>query len=150
MTNQNQGFIDDMQAFIDFVRLHPDMGPMSRFQYFCVHCTDRAELLARTRGVGEVKKEAGEFDGNFNLRKNFGQVVVGWFTDRSQICERVVTGTKILPAEPEKIVPAKPERTIEIVEWICPKSLLAADVSESHTPPTGEPLHLAEIDAATA
>ena len=67
----------------------------------------------------------------FNLRGQVGAVHVEVFAYRSQVCRRVVTGTR----EVTKTVmdPAAPTvevtETVEDVEWVCDEPLLAGGVS---------------------
>lgn len=54
-------------------------------------------------------------------------------TDRSNVCKRIVVGTRTIEAKPERVevIEAEPERTEEIVEWECPESFIALGKNES-------------------
>ena len=58
-----------------------------------------------------------------------GATITVW-GKKEAVCERVVVGSKIIPAEPEQIIPAKPEREEEIVEWKCPESFISLKEDE--------------------
>lgn len=45
--------------------------------------------------------------------------------DREVVCTKIITGIRVLPAEPERIVEALPERTEDIVKWVCPESFVS-------------------------
>lgn len=89
---------------------------------------DTVKRLARRAGSLEKQySENGEF---IWLRHQFGPYVRFTIaTKRSVICERIVTGTKIVPATKEIVLPATPERTEEVVEWRC-GSVLADEPME--------------------
>lgn len=52
-------------------------------------------------------------DYSFNLVKKFGPHKLEIYTSRQAVCKTVVTGTKVIPAQPEQI--------IEETEYICEK-----------------------------
>lgn len=61
----------------------------------------------------------------YQLEKKFtGGVTFKVNYDRENVCERVVTGTREVPAETIHVK----AHTEEIIEWICPDSLLGNDV----------------------
>jgi hypothetical protein len=82
-----------------------------------------------TNAAGNVDKEV---DTNFfRLVKDFGAgVKIEWVAYRNTVCERVVVGTKYVPAEPKQIIEAQPAREEDVIEWKCP-SLLKAGASVS-------------------
>lgn len=58
-------------------------------------------------------------DAWFCLVKEFsGGVTLELNIERGHVCRRVVTGTKVVPAQPEQVV--------EEVEWVCDDALLEA------------------------
>ena len=67
------------------------------------------------RGLGG----RGGLEGFFILRREFGAVALEVNVQRSLICERVKTGTRIVPAEPAKVIPPTEEREEEVFEWKC-------------------------------
>lgn len=89
--------------------------------------------------AGEVDKDV---DPNFfRLTKSFGGgVSVQWVAYRQNVCERVVVGTKVTPAQPARYVEATPEKVEEVVEWKCPSLLKAgASVQMPDTPELESP-----------
>lgn len=94
-----------------------------------------------TLGMALIANAAGDVDKEvspqlFKLTKDFGGgVKVEWVAYRESVCEKVVVGTKIVPAEPERIIAAVPERVEEVVEWRCPSLLKAAASVEMPTSP---------------
>lgn len=101
-------------------------------------------MMDSTIGMALIANAAGDVDKEvnsqlFKLVKDFGGgVKVEWVAYREAVCERVVVGTKIVPAEPERVVAAVPERTEEVVEWKCPSLLKAAASVEMDTTPVLE------------
>lgn len=92
-------------------------------------------------GMALIANMAGSVDKEvdvsfFKLVKDFGGgVKLSWTAYRETVCERVVVGTKVVPAEPERLVAAVPERTEEVIEWKCPSLLKAgASVMMPNTP----------------
>lgn len=45
--------------------------------------------------------------------------------NHAHICERVKTGTLLVPAQPERTLPATPQHEEDVYEWKCPESILA-------------------------
>ena len=94
---------------------------------------DRAQaigdLTRRMIRVGKVEKlYSDEFAW---IRLDFGpHVQLAISTMRKTICERVVVGKKVIPAQPERTIAATPEQTVEEVEWRCHPVLTAGS---SHT-----------------
>jgi hypothetical protein len=87
----------------------------------------KAELSAFARAIGKVAKVYG--DELVTLSKDFGSLLqLRMHANREAVCERVVVGTKVIPARSERILPAEPEREEEIVEWHCTPVLEAANV----------------------
>lgn len=83
-----------------------------------------ADLTRRLTRVGKVEKLFGS-DYAW-IRLMFGpHVQFDISTNRELICERVVVGKKVIPAQPERVIPAEPERTVEEVEWRCQPVLTA-------------------------
>jgi hypothetical protein len=85
---------------------------------------ETAKQIIRVIG-GHWKKDAST--DQFTFERDYRGISLEIMASRSQICERIVVGTKtvVIPAKP-----AEPEQTIEVdeVEWRC-EPVLAAEVS---------------------
>ena len=81
-----------------------------------LHGLSRDELAEFARQVpGRVEKQrAGS---TFWLEGRFGDVVLTAFAKQGAVCRMDVTGTRVVPAQPERVE--------EIVEWICDEPILA-------------------------
>ena len=100
------------------IEQHPDLPwPFLEGYVFNVFLMHKEELahVARAFGGTLEKYPCGPF---FALRKHVGPFIVDFNVPRTEVCHRVVTGTRV--------VPAVPEETVEVVEWICDESLLDA------------------------
>ena len=118
----NQEYAASLRLMADFFESHPEVE------------TPSGEFSVYSRDLKRTAASIGSFDKVINgtwfeLKKTFGPITVSWFNTRSNVCERVSKGTKIVP---ETIIPARPEQIIpahevEEFEWKCPESLLAGD-----------------------
>ena len=94
------------------------------------------EMVATGRSYGGFwSKEV--TDSDFHLNRVFtSDLRLLIYTARENVCERIVVGTKIIPATtlPARDEVHMPERTEELVEWHCPKSLSEL-VREERTQP---------------
>lgn len=110
-------YVQGLRELAAFVEMHPEIPlPWAGSQNAFVN--DKADLAAIAKIVGGrwakgvspdfffIRKE---FAGGFSYEANIG---------RESVCKKVVTGTRIEPAQPE--------REVEIVEWICDEPLLTA------------------------
>ncbi len=88
----------------------------------------RAAVKDLVRRLGSADKVYGD---NFAwVRHQFGPHVKFTISaHREVVCERVVVGKQMFPAEPERIVPATPAHMVEIVEWKC-APILAEEVGK--------------------
>ena len=83
---------------------------------------ERISDLAKRMGKAEKVYR----DSFFSMTHNFGPYVqLKANSERHIVCERVVTGTKIVPAHEAYTLPAQPEQVVEIVEWKCAPILAA-------------------------
>lgn len=82
--------------------------------------------------MGQHARAMGHADKDFiqqwaYLRKRFsGGVRYSVSVSREDVCERVVVGTKTIPAHADYVIPAAPETEVEIIEWRC-SSLLDSE-----------------------
>ena len=118
--SERESFIADLRSAADFFEQHPELRTPSDAR-IDVWARTKAEMSVFLRASGHVEKHYLS-DWVF-LRKTMpnGLIRVEFNGNREQVCERIVTGTKVvpahvLPAQPETEVPEKVE---EIVEWRC-------------------------------
>lgn len=92
--------------------------------------------LDSTVGMALIANAAGNVDkevngSHFKLVRDFGGgIKIEWVAYRETVCEKVVIGKKVIPAEPERVVAATPEREEDVVEWKCPSLLKASQSIE--------------------
>lgn len=107
-------FIAGVRACADFFEMQPDLeAPWGLMVNISV--SDKATMGRYARLTTWAKQYLGDW---FSLVKDFGGgVTLELNIARAQVCRKVVTGTQI--------VPAQPEREVELVEWVCEDALLA-------------------------
>jgi len=114
--NDNRKACQALRDAADFLEKHPQ--PYLSQIAILIPCDDKEEIARLTQGAGGLSKEFGLE--HFGLRKTFADnVYIEWYVHRNQVCEKIVH-QKIVPAQP-----AQPERIEEVIEWSCPKSILA-------------------------
>lgn len=117
---------------IDWLEAHPEV-PMpvnlddslyaTEYGGFAFHIDAKATLAAMARALpGKVEKEA-HSNGQFYLTGRVAGIRMHAIATRSEVCERVVTGTrevtKTIP-DPAVVVPViEVTETVEDVEWVC-------------------------------
>ena len=107
---ERQGLIDGLRAFADFLEQTPDAPtPYGSGQYDAFAYTKEQLNEFRVAVGGKLDKKAtGDY---FFLQKTFGPINYDINIARERICEKIVTG--------KRIVPAVPEREEDVVEWKC-------------------------------
>lgn len=120
----DQEMIDGLRALADWLE-QKDVGGLVANEGILsinVFLHSKEELAAHAKLIGSFTKQAS--GGYFFLRKEFSPCVrIEWNVKQDDVCEKVIT-QRVRPAEPEMVVPAKPERIEEIVEYVCPESIL--------------------------
>jgi len=106
-------FIKGLQEVVDFITSHPTLKITGDARFY-IFSDSPEEFSYAVRCLGNVTKEAS--GGDLVARAAFGPHTISAFVSQEETCERVVVGTKIIPATEE--------REVEIVEWICPPSFL--------------------------
>jgi hypothetical protein len=118
---------DGLRALADFLDANPELAKKysSHEHLFYVGCEKDPKAF-----LAEIARRHAPLEKDFStdyagLRKQFGGgVSIRWYSDRKDVCVKVVTGTKtvVLPAKE-----AEPERTVTVeeTEWICTEPLLA-------------------------
>jgi hypothetical protein len=114
-TARRLAYTQGLRDLADFLDTHPDV-PEPKYTVFNVFVYDKAALATAARAARWEKVYNGEW---FSLRQTFGEdVSLDINVQRSLVCTRIVTGTRVVPAKAEEIV--------EEVEWVCHDSLLSA------------------------
>ena len=129
MTEQQarEEFIQGLRDLADLYENQPGLQ-LPHEQTINVFCDSAEEFTEQARALGSVqKRDDGRY---FTLRRTFGGVInFDLFTERDLVCERIVTGQRVIPATEAKLVPAEPERIEDIIEWRCPDSVLRKEQS---------------------
>jgi len=118
-----------LRELADWAEQHPDSpileGRLTAYGF--ARGDNGVEVVAQ---LGQAAKDFGRAaksseNGYYNVTRMFGPHKVEVTAPSAEVCERKVVGVETIPA---KIVPAHtiPAETREIVEWVCPESLLAA------------------------
>jgi hypothetical protein len=140
MIMRNAELLQGLRDLIGFIEANDDIdfGAASRpavemnFRTWYLHDLDvdgKKEVLADVaRRLGSSEKVYG--DEYFWLNKDFGSHVrFTGCSQRTTVCERIVTGKRVVPAEPAHLIPAQPEQEIEVVEWRCHPLLASEEAS---------------------
>lgn len=115
MTDERRQLTDGLRALADFLDAHPAV-PMPYYNTLTAF-VDSLDEIAKAARCGSWEKNY--VTDHFLLTKPFGNhLTLQIATDRKNVCERVVTGTKTLPAQPE--------REVEVAEWRCKDTSLLA------------------------
>ena len=117
-------YIATLRRIADLVEANPEL-PVPYWGVAVIRCDTLKGMryAAKTFG-GTWKKQAS--DTTFDLTQDVGYGVrLLLYADRSAVCKRIVTGTRIIPST---VLPAReetilPEREEDIVEWVCPEVL---------------------------
>lgn len=103
--------VTSLRAVADLYEAHPDLPIPYLDPIHAFMSKEEAPVIAHA--LGRCEKIAD--DSFFRLRKKLGQLKLDFLVARDEVCERVVVGTKHVPA---LHIPAHEE---DIVEWKCPK-----------------------------
>lgn len=115
-TERRRACVAGLRELADFIERHEDL-PVPYGCNLNVFASDKAEL-ARLARVGGVKWQKASTPDYFYLRAVFeGDYSYEVNIDRSAVCRKVVTGTRL--------VPAQPEQTVEEFHWVCDEPLLS-------------------------
>lgn len=126
MNEQQRAWVCGLRELADWAEQHPDSpileGHLTLYG-FARGDDVVASLAQAAKDFGRAAKSSE--NGYYNVTRMFGPHKVEVTAPSSEVCERKVVGVETIPAQ---IVPAHtiPAETREIVEWVCPESLLAA------------------------
>lgn len=112
MSESRPALIQGLRQLADFLEAHPE-APLSHV-HVMEYIAKRDQFKHVARVMGNIDKTLN--DDFFGIERCFGPVVYRIFTDRGNICERIVTG--------KRTIPAQPEHEEDIVEWSCAEPLL--------------------------
>lgn len=114
--HEQKEMVSSLRAFADFLETHPTVE--LKDQRFLIYYITREEIAQYAKLGGWTK----QYDGNdwFGLKRTFGSIELYVYTDRDQVCRKIVVGQREVPA-----MPATEARTEDIIEWVCDESLLA-------------------------
>ena len=120
---QHSDYANALRQIADFVEAHTDIPApsTSRIDIWTFGHEGREKQIAASfaRSIGKIEKDTYGPGNVLVLRKQFGPVSLECNVPREQVCERVVVGRRVIPAQPQQIVPAKPEEVVDEVEWRC-------------------------------
>lgn len=124
LTDQQQAWITDLRALTDFLEAHPALIPSIGLRVLRP-VNDAEAMRSVTRGAGHWTKSA--YGDWFNLERQIGVHSIDVYARRENVCERRVTGTKTVEIPDPEVMKSVPLVTVEedVVEWVCPPSLLA-------------------------
>lgn len=119
---EREEFIKGLNDFADHLTTHPELNvPDLGTIYIFAHNKESFSKQARALGKAE-KSSSGSY---FNVTRNFGPFKVQVTAPHQAVCERVVTGTrKVVKKVYPNIEPTEEIVEEDIVEWICPESVL--------------------------
>jgi len=105
----------------DFFEQHQEVGlPLSTdCTVFANKATSKQEARTFHRAVGGRLDKIFD-DSVMHMTYRVSNLLnLRFMAYREDVCERVVVGTKIIPATEERVIPAEPERQEDLVEWHC-------------------------------
>lgn len=137
----NAEHVASLRLLADFLEANPDVVPGIDWDS-CIYSDTKEGIADKARRFSPVEKEF--TDHHFGLVKHFGShATLRWFTNRSEVCERVVVGTKTV-TRPVMVQQGEETVEVEIKEWRCVEPLLKPTVRVRPTESLGvaEPLQI--------
>lgn len=128
-TDERTAYTDGLRALADWLDTNPHIDlPWTGSEYDTFQLavwTTKEQLATIARALpGKVRKEF--HTTTVDIHASFGGLHVRAYAGRSEVCERIVTGTETVTVP---AVEAKPEttETREVVEWRCTPLLAETD-----------------------
>ncbi len=118
-----QELINGLREFANFLEMNPE-APLPTPGIFDVFMCSKSEMIAAAKIIGG-KLTKHDYLHVMCLRREFGPIHYDLNIDREQVCEKIVTGTRVVPAQPATL-----EHEEEIVEWRCKPIMTEASCSE--------------------
>lgn len=115
LTERQQEYIDGLHALADFLTAHPDFIENYGINtYLDVNDPEKFRSMIKN---AKGRWEKNSSDHEFNVLRYFGPHSLNLYIPRDKICERIVTGTKIIQV-PD---PDRPmiDKEVETYEWKC-------------------------------
>jgi hypothetical protein len=107
--------ITRLREFADFLEANPEApAPYADNIRFDVFALSKEEFVKYAKNIGGKLTKVHDYSSVMTLRRHFGKLQYDINVGREEVCERVVTGTRIVPAKE-----AVPEHEEEITEWKC-------------------------------
>jgi hypothetical protein len=125
-TDERAAFVDGLRQLATFIESTPGFPvPNAWGSVYLWGDGAKSQMASAARMLGNVDKTADDF--YFGIERHFGPITLTVKASRTNVCERVVTGTKIETYDvlPEGVQVTTATREVEIVEWVCPPSILA-------------------------
>lgn len=121
----NSDFPKSLRILADFYDTHPDF-PQPDLRFAVGEANGKEAAAKVIRAFGSCVKEYS--DAMFHIKKQFGCICLDVLFYRTDVCEAIVVGKKLIPATPA--VEAKPEHEEDIIEWRC-NPVLAPQTTEA-------------------
>lgn len=114
---RRRAYVNGLRQLAAFFEEHPEL-PVPWQTSHLVGAQDKATLIAIARTPGIRWKKDWQGTDYFSLTVTFdGGHVYDVYVPRQEVCEKVVTGTRV--------VPAQPAHEVEEFRWECVEPLLA-------------------------
>lgn len=126
---EKETFIKDLRALANLLEERDfDFSKCDIFDVrIYLKCNSEESFKRNARALGTFDKSWNDY---VNATRKFGEKIHFQVTaEREVVCKKIVTGTRIIPAQeeriiPEEVIPASPEREEEIFEYQCPESFI--------------------------
>lgn len=146
LTKAQAEYVDGLREIADFLVEHPEF--ISEHDHLSLrdYCSRRSEMVERAREIGgRFEKDASHAGTYFQLTRRFGPHEVYVYTERTNVCERVVTTETVTSEVPDpellaEVPTVTVTETVEHVEWKCPDSLLSSPPVAADAFDTGAPV----------
>ena len=135
--NEHAEYAAGLRQLADWIESHPEIDlPENEIKNYGLYNKEKAATVARAMG-GRVKKIWD--DTLFTLSREFGPIVLSYLGTRSNICQQVKVGTRVVP---EQYVPPRPAQEAQTIpeheepvyEWRCAPLLQKPDVEMEAEP----------------
>lgn len=135
----HEEFANDLRQIADFIEAHPEIDlPEPILTSYGLHSKEKARITARALADGGRCDKVFE-DTLVTLKRMFGSIEMRYLGCRSNVCEQVKVGTKIVPEQyvaPRPAVEAHtvPEHEEAVYEWVCAPLLgkPSVEIAEEH------------------